>query len=186
MLLVGGVPEKYMFWCYLFEWLKQNNPRQLTISCYCQNPNLTTTQAQPNLNLVGFFDPGIFFDPKIFLTQKFVWPKKFTKTFCNLFSHNIFDKNFLTNFLGHFENKSTGSLEIVFVLKKFCQKITMVKKCYCQNPNLTTTQPDLNIVLCLTQLFLFTPPSTPPSPLGILLLLKIKVLVVWNFVCYLT
>ena len=34
---------------------KEGNNLQINvIKCYCQNPNLTITQPQPNLNLLGF------------------------------------------------------------------------------------------------------------------------------------
>ena len=37
------------------------------------------------------------------------------------------------------------------------------KGCFhCQNPNIATTQPNLNIWLGLPRLLLFTPPTTPP------------------------
>ena len=42
---------------------------------------------------------------------------------------------------------------------------------YCQNPNITTTQPNLNIGLGLTRLLLFTPTIHPTHP-GTLLLLE--------------
>ena len=47
----------------IFEYLPEHNKVlakrpittiQIQDDCYCQNPNLTTTQPQPNLNLVGF------------------------------------------------------------------------------------------------------------------------------------
>ena len=52
----------------------------------------------------------------------------------------------------------------------FTQTLPDVVLICCQNPNLTTTQPNLNLRLGLTRLLLFTP--TPPQTL---LLLKIKV-----------
>ena len=58
-------------------WTKTN--LTLTWLGFCQNPNLTTTQPQPNLNIFltqKFFWPKNIFDPKIFFTKIF-----FTKIF---------------------------------------------------------------------------------------------------------
>ena len=47
-----------------------------------------------------------------------------------------------------------------------------------QNLNLTTTQPNLNLVGFDTIIAVHTTPPTPPTPPGTLLLLEIQVLVV--------
>ena len=55
---------------------------------------------------------------------------------------------------------------------------------FCQNPNLTTTQPqpNLNLVGFETIITLHTPYHHPPTTTGALLLPEIMILGVWNFV----
>ena len=81
-------------------------------------------------------------------------------------------------------NKSQKVLSYFRCLKIPKDMILSARKCqnvreilYCQNPNLTTTQPKPNLNLVGFDMIIIAVYTTPPHP-GTLLLLEIKVLVV--------